>query len=287
MDIRRAITILLIIFFLTSGCVQADPAVETISSNEAAVESPIIPTKAPSATIPPPTPIKLTDTPKATAIPATATPDVLVEEVTFSTQDGVNIAATLFGDGDLAVILLHMGKGKATGNDQEDWHPLARSLAEGGYSALTVDFRGRGESGGEFTNDPVTLDTQAALDFLHERGFDRPVCIGAGIGGTTCMHFAALDVFAGMVILSASLVVGPINYVTEKELGQLTIPKLYLYGERDGHGFPDAMQKIYQVSAQPKAVITCDTAAHGSDLLISSCGEDIHQQIFSFLENIE
>jgi pimeloyl-ACP methyl ester carboxylesterase len=272
---------------LTGGCAQANPEDVTISPNDATATAPIISTETPSATIPPPSPVKLTDTPTATAIPATATPDVLVEEVTFTTQDGVNIAATLFGDGDLAIILLHMGKGKATGNDQEDWQPFARSLAEGGYSALTVDFRGRGESGGEFSNDPVTLDTQAALDFLHERGFDRPVCIGAGIGGTTCMHFAALDEFAGMVILSASLVVGPINYVSESELGQLTIPKLYLYGERDGHGFPDAMQKIYQVSAQPKGIISCDTAAHGSDLLISSCGEDIQQQIFSYLENLE
>lgn len=229
-----------------------------------------------------------TSTSISTPLPSpTTTPDVPIEEVTFNTEDGVDIAATLFGEGDLAVLLLHMGKGKATGNDQEDWHPFARALAEQGYTALTIDFRGRGSSGGEFANDPVTLDAQAALDFLRERGFTRFVCIGAGVGGTTCMHLTLTEDLAGLVVLSSSLSAGPTNQVTEADLLQLTIPKLYLYGSRDGFGFPEAMENIYRVSGEPKELITCESAAHGSDLLYGSCGDDIYQGIITSLEELE
>lgn len=231
-------------------------------------------------------------TPKSTSTSTpppspTTTPDIPIEEVTFTTEDGVDIAATLFGDGDMAVLLLHMGKGKATGNDQEDWHPFARILAEQGYTALTVDFRGRGGSGGEFANDPVTLDAQAALDFLQGRGFTRFVCIGAGVGGTTCMHLTLTQDLAGLVVLSSSLSAGQTNQITEADLKKLTIPKLYLYGERDGFGFPEAMENIYRVSGEPKELFTCDTAAHGSDLLSGSCGEDSQQGILEFLDDLD
>jgi len=158
---------LAVTLLVTAGCVQANPpgipiaeaTTPTAIPHARATDLPPIDTPVPTST---PTPTPTTTT---TPLPShTPTLNVPFEKVNFTTEDGVDIAATLFGDGDLAVILLHMGKGKATGNDQEDWHPFARSLAEGGYSALTLDFRGRGESGGEFTNDPVTLDAQAALD---------------------------------------------------------------------------------------------------------------------------
>lgn len=278
--------LLMITFLLAAGCAPASPTdMVAPQSDPPAGEKPA-PTETPAATVPPPTPVTPTDTPTPTSIPPTATPDVPFEKVTFTTEDGVNIAATLFGDGDLAVLLLHMGKGPATGNDQKDWHPFARVLADQGYAALTLDFRGRGDSGGDFVNGPVVLDTQSALEFLHERGFLRIVCIGAGLGGTTCMHLA--NEMVGIVVLSSTRQTGhQNNSVTEAELAQLTIPKFYLYGKRDGFGFPEAMQKIYQVSAGPKDLFTCDTAAHGSDLLNTPCGEDIKRQILTFLEDLE
>jgi pimeloyl-ACP methyl ester carboxylesterase len=281
-DIKTQIN-LLIASILVSGCasVATSPPIATLSPLKP------LPTVANTATELSPTPAEPTATQKPTPIPATATPDVPFETVTFTTEDGVEIAATLFGEGDLTVLLLHMGKGIATGNDQEDWHPFARYLAEHGYSALTLDFRGRGGSGGDFGNDLVMLDAQAGLDFLRQRGFSRFVCIGAGVGGTTCMFIAKNEDLLGLVVLSSSLSSGPTNQVSEADLAQLTIPKLYLYGERDSFGFPEAMQKIYRLSAEPKALTTCDTAAHGTDLLYGPCSEDIHLQLLYFLESID
>ena len=266
------------------GCTTAAPTPGAISPTVAVL--PAV-TASPTATSTSPAPIAPTETPTPTAVPATATPDVPTEAVTFTTEDGVQIAATLFGDGDLAVIMLHMGKGQATGNNQQDWHPLARRLAERGYTALALDFRGRGQSGGEFANDPVVLDARAGLEFLCQRGFSRHVCLGAGVGGTTCMVLALTEQLEGLIVLSSTLAAGPTNMVAETDLAKISMPKLFIYGENDAFGFPEAMEGIYRQAAPPKELVTCDSAAHGSDLLYGSCGEDIHQQIFTFIQDIE
>ena len=149
-----------------------------------------------------------------------------------------------------------------------------------------MDFRGRGASGGEFENDPVILDALAALDFLRQRGFSRYVCLGAGLGGTTCMVMALEDPPEALIVLSSSLTIGQNNTLAESDLARLSMPKLFAYGERDSFGFPAAMQTIHRRAAGPKALLTCDTAAHGSDLLYGTCGEDFYQQILSFLNEI-
>lgn len=281
----KLFSILITCLILAAACAPTSPLEDTISPS-ATPFAKKTPTRTTTAIDLLPSPTALPATSTSTTIPPTSTPDVPFEAVTFTTEDGVNIAATLFGDGEPAVLLLHMGKGIATGNDQQDWHPFARYLAERGYSVLTPDFRGRGDSGGEFVNDPLMLDAKAGIDFLKERGMTRFVCIGAGVGGTTCMHMALSEDLEGLVVLSSSLQAGPTNQVSETDLDHFTMPKFFLYGERDSFGFPEAMEKIYRASPEPKSLLTCKTAAHGTDLFYGSCGEEIHLQLLEFLESI-
>ncbi|MFN2212769.1 MAG: alpha/beta hydrolase [Anaerolineales bacterium] len=281
---RVSLPPLIVILVIIGGCSPAAPPRENVTPTNT-----ILPTESPSPvpTSLPATPVEPTATSLPTPVPPTSTPDVPFEEVNFTTEDGISIAATLFGNGQPAILLLHMGKGKATGNDQQDWHPFARTLAEQGFSALAVDFRGRGASGGEFVNDPVVLDARAALDFLHQRGYSDYICMGAGLGGTTCMVLALTDPPQGLVILSSSMSVGPANQVTEADLVKLKMPKLFLYGEKDAFGFPEAMQNIYRRAAEPKALLTCDSAAHGTTLLYGSCGQEIDQRILDFIQEFK
>jgi pimeloyl-ACP methyl ester carboxylesterase len=280
---RVLLLLLIVILVIIEGCSPTAPPLENITPTNT-----VVPTASPSPvpTSTPATPLAPTATSLPTPVPPTSTPDVPLEEVNLTTEDGISIAATLFGNDQPAILLLHMGKGKATGNDQQDWHPFARTLAEQGFSALAVDFRGRGASGGEFVNDPVVLDARAALDFLRQRGYNDYICMGAGLGGTTCMVLALTDPPQGLVILSSSMSVGPTNQVTEADLAKLKMPKLFLYGEKDAFGFPEAMQNMYRRAAEPKALITCDSAAHGTTLLYGSCGQEIDQQILSFLKDL-
>ncbi len=216
----------------------------------------------------------------------TKTLDIPSEKVSFVTEDDVQLGATLFGtQDDLVVLLLHMGKAKGSNNTQKDWHSFARFLAENGYTSLTLDFRGRGESSGDVRNDLLPLDILAAIQYLQEQGYERFVCVGAGMGGTTCMRLALDGVdLDGLVVLAASLQAGPNNQVTTAEIPRIQIPKFYIYGENDGYGFSDAMEKIYAASTYPKELLICpDTAAHGTELLNMACGDEIRKKMMVYL----
>ena len=73
----------------------------------------------------------------------------------------------------------------------------ARELAKAGYSALRFDFRGSGQSDGEF--ETVTLggcvsDLQRAVDVLVEKtGAQEVVLVGVRLAGTAAMRVGARD----------------------------------------------------------------------------------------------
>ncbi len=274
-----------ILMILLAGC--ASQSTSTGSSEQEAVPSAtvteIIPTDTP--TIPPtetPTPQPSpTSTPEPTDTPApTETPDVPSEAVTFITEDGVDIAGTLFGEGDIAVLLLHMGSGYA---NQSSWHPFARTLAVEGFAALTIDFRGRGSSGGELITNLLIKDARAAVEFLQARGYSRLICMGASMGGTTCLRLALETELEGVVVVSSTRRLGEDNQVTAANLLHLTIPKLFIYGNRDFVDVCTLMSEMYRSAAEPKEEIIYDTGAHGTDLFLGSYGEDIRQQLLAFV----
>ena len=80
-----------------------------------------------------------------TPVPSPTVTPIPFETVTFTTEDDVRLAGTLFGSGEIAVVMAHQG---TYGADQTTWQPFARLLAERGYAALTFDFRGVGQSEG-------------------------------------------------------------------------------------------------------------------------------------------
>ena len=119
-----------------------------------------------------------------TATPRPTTPfadfaDIQGQVVTFTTEDNVKLNATLYGDGPIAVILAHMG---LPGVTQKSWQPFAKHISTLGYSALTLDFRGRGLSEGALIQSNLKYDIDAAVKFLRDQGYQRIVCMGASIG---------------------------------------------------------------------------------------------------------
>lgn len=217
------------------------------------------PTAAPTATV----------TPTPTPIP--------VEEVMFVTEDQVEIAGTLFGEGEIAVLLLHMGAGKVT---QKSWHPFAIWLAENGFTALTIDFRGRGKSGG--TLSPVVLyrDAFAAIDFLRQRGYQRFICMGASMGGTACAQVAA-DM-EGLVVISSPTRKSEGADLMIEVLQQEGLPKLFICGKRDVELVVSSMEEMHQIAANPKEIVWYDSGAHGTDLFKGSYAEEFTQLLQDF-----
>lgn len=215
----------------------------------------------------------------------TSTPDVPSEAISFTTEDDILIAGTLFGEGEIAVLLLHMGLEQ---ENQVSWHPFARLLAEAGYTALAIDFRGRGASGGAriggIATNLLIKDARAAVEFLQARGYRRLVCMGASMGGTTCLRLAVDGELEGVVVISSTMRIGPDNKVTPEDLQQLTIPKLFVCGSRDFQEVVSDMSAMYRLAEQPKQEIIYDNASHGTNLFLGPYGDDLRQQIMTFLD---
>ena len=120
--------------------------------------------------------------------------------VSFRTSDGVMLNARLWArDPRRIVIYLHEYRG-----NQTTWWPTAEEGGATDPSALTLDFRGHGTSEG--SADDVTAmpqDALAALAFAQERGYQRIVIVGAGMGAAAGIVAAADDSAIGVLGLSA------------------------------------------------------------------------------------
>jgi pimeloyl-ACP methyl ester carboxylesterase len=276
---RFATTIILIaVIAPVSAC---GPAAATVRPTSTAVPPPTAPAAAVPPTLPP-TPVPPPTVPTAVPTPPpTATPAVPSEEVAFVTTDGVTLAATLFGEGEVAVLLLHMGAGGAT---QRSWHPFARDLAARGFAALTLDFRGVGRSEGRLQTNRLIYDARAAFEFLRGRGYHHVICMGASMGGTSCMRLA-LDVeIEGLVVLASTTSTGDPNTVTTEDMARLTMPKLFIVGSRDSLVVVDDMKKMYRSCPAPKELVIYNQASHGTALFATSDGDRLRQKLLDFVE---
>jgi pimeloyl-ACP methyl ester carboxylesterase len=108
------------------------------------------------------------------------------EAFTTAGVDGVRIVADRLGDPLApAVVFLHGG-----GQTRRSWGRAAAAVAERGWQAITVDFRGHGESDWSEDGDyRVITFAQDVLEVLRHLP-PRPVLVGASLGGFTAMLLA-------------------------------------------------------------------------------------------------
>jgi uncharacterized protein len=202
--------------------------------------------------------------------------------ITFTTDDGVELAGRLFGPDDAraGVVLAHMLPA-----DQRSWFPFAERLAEQGYRVLTFNFRGYcpggdgGCSKGDKQIDSAAVDLRAAVDRLRAEGVQEVGIAGASMGGTAALMVAADDPGIGAIAtLSAptalsGLAAGP------DVLTRIAAAKLYIAGLGDPSGAAGAADTLASQSPQPmrEEIVTSD--AHGTDLLTSPQGEHVQELI--------
>ncbi|MEJ2013193.1 MAG: hypothetical protein P8X64_13335 [Anaerolineales bacterium] len=236
--------------------------------------------------IPTPTP---TAVPTATALP-TSTPapsptqlQVQGIRVSFNAGDGADLSGMLFvgeGEQDIGVVLAHMG---AHGADQSSWASFAWYAASQGFGVLTFNFRA--------DRSQLALDALGAIEFLREQGYRRIVCIGASMGGTACIRAAANTELAGLVVISSlwttgSGPTGGALVVSSEDLGQLTLPKLFVTTENDGNGVPATIKQMYAVAPEPKALQIFPGSVHGTEIFATSQGEEFRDLLLDFLGHL-
>src|SRR6185503_4595509 len=105
---------------------------------------------------------------------------------TFTGASGNKLAADVYGEHGEAVVLLHGG-----GQTRYAWRKTAEQIAGAGRTAYAVDQRGHGDSdwieSGAYAFTDFAADARAVADALASRSGERPIVIGASLGGIAAL----------------------------------------------------------------------------------------------------
>ena len=195
------------------------------------------------------------------------------EIIRFRTEDSEDLWGSVFGVGEIAVILTHM-----RGRDQTSWFPFARFVAESGYKVLTFDFRGYGKSTG--TKDTrMDRDLEAAIAYMRAKGAKQVVLIGASMGGTAVIELASGSQVQGVAALSPPAEFGRINALTAVE--SMVIPLLLIVAENDSQYYSDA-RKIESAAAATQFLLV-EGQQHGTNMIAEHRNE-IFANLLAFLD---
>ena len=198
--------------------------------------------------------------------------------VSFSSTDGIRLKGYLFGSGKTGVILTHMFP-----TDQKSWFEFAKKLANEGYTAMTFDFRGYGESGGSKEISQIDRDLEGAYLYLKPKA-QKIFLVGASMGGTASVRVASRQPVAGVVCIS-----GPVSFRgldAQDAIGEIKAPSLFIATEEDGGGrFSVSARDLHQKAQGKKDLLILSGSAHGTFLFQSPHKEQVEKKILEFLKN--
>ncbi|PIU29234.1 MAG: hypothetical protein COT09_01885 [Candidatus Hydromicrobium americanum] len=185
-----------------------------------------------------------------------AKPQAQEGEVTFTTEDGIDINGNIFGSGNRWVILSHMRP-----TTQTSWFDFARYLADNGYIVLTYDFRGYGKSGGSQDISNIDKDLEAALDFVIRNDAEKIFLMGASMGGTASLVVASRQTVDGVISFSSPTEIDSLSAIDK--VGNIDAPKLFIASQGDKYAAKSA-NTLFNTSPEPKEIEILDGSAHGT-----------------------
>lgn len=96
------------------------------------------------------------------------------------------LAATIFPGPGRPVVFFHGG-----GQTRQAWNASARAVQDAGWTGMTVDLRGHGESdwlaGKEYSFEDFAHDARQVALAVGQEYKTRPVAVGASLGGISCL----------------------------------------------------------------------------------------------------
>jgi dienelactone hydrolase len=193
------------------------------------------------------------------------------QPVNFKADDGVTIAATLYlpSRPGPAIILLH-----PLTRSREDWRAVGGRLAEGGFVALAIDFRGHGASdppiddkGRELS--AMSLDIKAARAFLAGRREviqGRVGILGASVGANLALTAAVGDsTVRSLALLSPGLDYRGIR--TEAALARYGDRPALLVGSSEDNYVMISMRRLLGQGTGTREQLVLDSAGHGTAMV--------------------
>lgn len=229
-----------------------------------------------SACAPQPTAIA-TSTAAATTAAGTSTP--AVQEITFTTPDGADIPARLYGSGDTVVIFSVMG------NCKRGWEDMAELVAQHGMTALTYQWRGCRESGNAVDSElrKFVDDLRGAIQYVRDQGAKKIILAGASLGGVASAKLAVEASPDGLIVVAAPREIADWDF--EIGLGDVNIdmPKLFITAENDRVVPMEKSRELFDLVAEPKEWQTYPGTAHGTDLFDTESGHAMQSRILEFI----
>ncbi len=201
------------------------------------------------------------------------------QTVSFASDDGGQVCADLYGQGDKAIVLAHGGR-----FTKESWHDQAVTLTSAGFQVLAIDFRGFGCSKGrgqqDFDNAPFEKDVLAAVHYLKAHGAKSVSVVGGSFGGSAAGD-ASIKSAPGEIDRIVFLGAAP-NLPADR----LKSRALFIVArdDRSGSGprLPD-IQAQYEKAPQPKQLILLEGSAHAQFLFQTDQNARVMQEILRFL----
>ena len=116
------------------------------------------------------------------------------------------LAADVYGEDGAPVLLLHGG-----GQTRHAWRKTAEAIARTGRTAYALDQRGHGDAewveDGAYTFSDFAADVRAVTDALTSRSGQRPIVIGASLGGIAALLAEGAAERDGAKVFSALVLV--------------------------------------------------------------------------------
>ena len=206
--------------------------------------------------------------------------EVNVSMVTLKTEDGIMLKGTFYqgNTNGKGIILLHM-----LGRTRRDWDAFASRLQrKEGYSVISIDSRGHGESGGERNLgadfNKMALDVKAAKQFLADKGISTVGIAGASIGANTALNYAASDPSVkSIVLMSPGLDYRGVQ--TEQSSKKYGGNVLVIASREDSYA-ADSSQALYGNIPGKKQIKIYQELGHGTVMLSS---EEVQSMVFDWL----
>jgi hypothetical protein len=223
-----------------------------------------------------------------------------ITDVWFAASDGVKLHGWLVPHTQPIATLLMCHGNAGNVSDRSQWLEMLHEQVPA--DLFIFDYRGYGRSEGTATEEGCYLDAVAAFTWLANTKPALPIIVhGHSLGSAVAVELVRRlpeKAAAGIILESsftnaadmARLMFGPVplhwlssmKWSSDKNIGAITTPKLFLHGENDAIIPLRLGQKLFAAAAEPKKFVVLRRTDHNDTFW--SGGDTYYQAIRDFVE---